>query len=131
MRELVEKFIAVRTKRRELDEQSNNLKLQENELKSQLLEKMQSLQQSSVSYDDLGKVIRTTKRHYEIRDKDLFARAILQSIVEAVQAGGTFYDGLLVQLRPSKDAVDFYLESHPNDTIGLENVETYDITIRS
>ena len=120
------------------------VKSKEEELKTQIIGIMQAQTVvTSVHYKGLAYVLKkrifltiflTDKKHLEIVDKELFSQTVLRSLVAAYQEGRPFLDGLLTQLRPSKESVYSYLENHPEidlATCGLREVAEPEIVFRS
>lgn len=110
------------------------MKSKEEELKAQIINIMQTQTMPSIHYKGLAHVVLTDKKHLEVVDKELFSQTVLRSLVVAYQEGRPFLDGLLTQLRPSKESVYSYLENHPEidlATCGLREVAEPEVAFRS
>ena len=135
LKDLVVQCKNLQEQRRELEAQAKEVKSKEEELKTQIIGIMQAQTVvTSVHYKGLAYVVLTDKKHLEIVDKELFSQTVLRSLVAAYQEGRPFLDGLLTQLRPSKESVYSYLENHPEidlATCGLREVAEPEIVFRS
>lgn len=65
----------------------------------------------SVRFDGLGRFVIKTNTQYSISDDNLFARALLQRMVDNGKAGRPFSDGLMLQRRPAKTVIEELLET--------------------
>lgn len=88
----------------------------------------------SAKFEGIGRVVLRQNRRYEIQDIELFARAMLQQMVDNANNGRRLSDGLMLQKRPAKTIIDELAanESWDVDTAfaqrGLSVAENMDIT---
>lgn len=111
VRSLAESYASLRAQREALDEQIKALKEQEEEAKARLINEMSAQQMPSVRFDGLGRFVIKTNTQYSISDDNLFARALLQRMVDNGKAGRPFSDGLMLQRRPAKTVIEELLET--------------------
>lgn len=132
LKNIVEKYKEVVAQRKELEEQAKKLKAEiEEPLKNTILQYMADHDVQSIHYPSVGRVVRTVKSHYEIKDKEQFALTILRALVAAGQDGRPLSDGMIVQYRVSKDVFTSYCEHSNNNNTGVELVERAELAIRS
>lgn len=133
LKELVIQVKNIQAQRKVLEAQAKELKTKEDELKEQIISYMTQQNMPSVHFKDLAQVVITKKQHLEVTNKELFTETVLRSLVTAYQERRPFVDGMLVQLRPSKEAVLAYLEHNPGIdfvTCGLRSVVEPELSFR-
>ena len=132
LKELVIEFKGIRESRLSLESQAKSLKQEEDRLKDEILQNMQETGVASVKFPEVGHVITTEKGHYEVRDKDKFAEAIMRSMVLAYKQNRSLVDGLIVQTRPSVEGLEVFLKETEQtpDAIGLVFVTKTELSIR-
>lgn len=132
LKNLVTEYKEVMTERKDLEKAAKDLKEgREAELKAMILQYMVENDMQSVHYPEVGRLVRSSKSHYEIFDKDAFARAMLQSLVEAGEQGRPLSDGFIAQFRPAKDMFESFLQDgHSIDTCGVSLVEAPELALR-
>ena len=104
---LISRYIDARRRRLELEAQAQEIAAgEERPLQEQILALMAADGVSSLKLDGIGRVVRRSKGHYEIRDTEKLARVMLKNMCVAVQNGRPITDAMLLQRRVSRDAVE-------------------------
>lgn len=111
VRQLAESYAKVRAEREAADAVAKDLRAQEDDLKAQLINEMSLQQMPSVKFNGLGRFVIKQSSQYTIDDIDLFARAMLQRMVDNGKAGRPFSDGLMLQKRPAKTVIEELMET--------------------
>ena len=130
---LVQEYKRVKELRLELDKQSKALKEgAEATLQQQILQLMMEEGVQSVNFSGVGRVVRTTKPHYEITDKSTFARAVLDSLIVAAREQRPLSEAMLAQFRVNKESLQAYIEATgvALDGCGLVLIEKPELSIR-
>lgn len=109
MTSLVEELIANRGQQKSLREQLDELKGQEEDLKRSILLCMEGAK--SINLEGLGRVTRTTKTYYSISNIEKLAVQMFKLMLENGQRGMPLSEGLLLQQRVSKSALDGIMDS--------------------
>ena len=109
LRNLVEELLALKAQISDLSDTLKDLKAQEESLKTSILYQMEG--SKSMNLDGLAKIVRKEKTHYEIRDREALARAILRLMVEQGQQGKPLSEALLLQQRVSSRVLEEHLEA--------------------
>ena len=109
MTSLVEELIANRGQQKSLREQLDELKGQEEDLKRSILLCMEGAK--SINLEGLGRVTRTTKTYYSISNIEKLAVQMFKLMLENGQRGRPLSEGLLLQQRVSKSALDGIMDS--------------------
>lgn len=131
---LVERFAELRAQREKLEAAAKEVKAAEDEAKARLISEMDVQKIPSAKFEGIGRVVLRQNRRYEIQDIELFARAMLQQMVDNAQNGRRLSDGLMLQKRPAKTIIDELAanENWDADTAfaarGLAVAENMDIT---
>ena len=131
--EMVKVYKEIKELRMKLEKAAKELKEgKEAEFQAAILQHMLENDVKSVKYEGIGQVIRTSKSHYEIKDKEAFARAIFNSMLEAAQGQRPLAEAMLAQMRVSKDLLEAYMEhaSVAAETCGVSLVEKPELSIR-
>lgn len=132
---LVEKYRRTRENRLNLERQAKELEQgEERFLKSQVLSIMNEQGFGSVNLktEDGGlRVVKRTQKVFFISDKELFARAVMSAMVKYAQTGKLMSEGLLTQMRVSREAVEqFAAETNAElSDLGVSFMETENIAI--
>lgn len=130
---LISRYAEVRRKRLELESQAKEIAVSEElPLQEQILALMAADGVSSLKLDGIGRVVRRSKGHYEIRDSEKLARAMLKNMCVAVQDGRPLTDAMLLQRRVSRDAVETLCEGREPaelEALGLAYVEKDELSI--
>ena len=135
LKQLVLQYKEVKELRLKLDKASRELKEgKESELQDRILQHMLESGVQSIHYPEIGRVIRTTKSHYEIVDKEKFAREALYSMLEADRDGRPVAEAMLAQFRVSKEAFESFIEHSGGGTkiedCGVSMVDKPELSIR-
>lgn len=109
LRSLVEELLALKGQISDLSDKLKDLKAQEESLKTSILYQMEG--SKSMNLDGLAKIVRKEKTHYEIRDREALAHAILRLMVEQGQQGKPLSEALLLQQRVSSRVLEEHLEA--------------------
>lgn len=109
MTSLVEELIANRGQQKSLREQLDELKGQEEDLKRSILLCMEGAK--SINLEGLGRITRTTKTYYSISNIEKLAVQMFKLMLENGQRGMPLSEGLLLQQRVSKSALDGIMDS--------------------
>ena len=109
MTSLVEELIANRGQQKSLREQLDELKGQEEDLKRSILLCMEGAK--SINLEGLGRVTRTTKTYYSISNIEKLTVQMFKLMLENGQRGMPLSEGLLLQQRVSKSALDGIMDS--------------------
>lgn len=110
---LAEALRANRAEQKSLRSQLDSLKAMEEDLKTSILNLMGPAK--TVNLDGVGRLTRTMKSRYEIRNIEALAYKMLELMVKNGRNGLPLSEGLLLQQRTSKTAIDEIL-----DTEGLD-----------
>lgn len=110
---LAEALRANRAEQKSLRSQLDSLKATEEDLKTSILNLMGPAK--TVNLDGVGRLTRTMKSRYEIRNIEALAYKMLELMVKNGRNGLPLSEGLLLQQRTSKTAIDEIL-----DTEGLD-----------
>ena len=133
LKNLVMEYRQVKELRMKLDKASKELKeTKEADLQEQILHLMMLQNVKSVHYPEIGHVVKVSKKHYEVTDKEAFARLVFTSMAEAVKNGTPLSEAMLTQFRVSKESLEGYLdhaEALP-EQYGVELVEKPELSIR-
>lgn len=106
---LVEELIANREQQKSLREQLDCLKAKEDELKKSILLCMEGAK--SINLEGLGRITRTTKSYYSINNIEKLALQMFKLMLENGKRGMPLSEGLLLQQRVSKSALDAIMDS--------------------
>lgn len=106
---LVEELIANRGQQKSLREQLDCLKAKEDELKKSILLCMEGAK--SINLEGLGRITRTTKSYYSINNIEKLALQMFKLMLENGKRGMPLSEGLLLQQRVSKSALDAIMDS--------------------
>lgn len=106
---LVEELIVNREQQKSLREQLDCLKAQEDELKKSILLCMEGAK--SINLEGLGRITRTTKSYYSINNVEKLAIQMFKLMLENGKRGMPLSEGLLLQQRVSKSALDAIMDS--------------------
>ena len=109
MMSLVEQLIQNRSQQKSLREQLEMLKSDEDSLRRSILLEMGAAK--SINLEGLGRITRTTKSYYSINNIEKLAILMLKLMVENGQKGMPISEGLLLQQRVSKSALDAIMEN--------------------
>lgn len=109
MTSLVEELLAIREQQKSLREQQEILKDKENELKRSILLCMEGAK--SINLEGIGRVTRTTKSYYSISNVEKLAVQMFRLMLENGQKGMPMSEGLLLQQRVSKSALDGIMDN--------------------
>lgn len=109
MTSLVEELIANRGQQKSLREQLDALKGEEEDLKRSILLCMEGAK--SINLEGLGRITRTTKTYYSIGNIEKLAVQMFKLMLENGQRGMPLSEGLLLQQRVSKTALDGIMDS--------------------
>lgn len=133
LKEMILQYREVQALRKSLEAKAKELKEQmEDSLKMAILQEMQDEGVQSVHYPEIGRVVRSTRTHYEIFDKEAFATAMLRSIVTAAQQKRPLSEAMLAQYRPGKEAFEDYLKlfNTTAEASGVRQVDQPELSIR-
>lgn len=134
LKELVLEYRKVKELRLKLDKASKELKEgKESELQDRILQHMLEAGVQSIHYPEIGRIIRTTKSHYEIVDKEKFAREALYNMLEADRDGRPVAEAMLTQFRVGKESFESFLEHSGGTKIedcGVSVVDKPELSIR-
>ena len=133
LKDQILKYREIQNVRRALEEKAKELKEQlEAPLKLQILQTMHDEGMQSLHFPEVGRVISSTRSHYEIVDKEAFALAMLRSITTAAQEGRPLSEAMLAQNRPSKEIFEDYLQHMgvAAESCGVRKVEQPELYIR-
>lgn len=133
VRPLAESYAQIRAQREALEAQAKDLREKEDALKAQLITEMSLQGMPSMRLDGLGRFVVKQNTQYTIENIDLFARALLQRMVDNGKAGRPFSDGLMLQKRPAKTVIEElmetgYMSSADLAGMGLAQNEKLDLT---
>lgn len=103
---LAQRYAEIRAKREQLDAAVRELKAAEDEAKARLISEMDVQKIPSARFDGIGRVVLRQTTRFEISDIDLFARAMLQQMVDNAKNGRRLSDGLMLQRRPAKTVIE-------------------------
>lgn len=103
---LVQRYAELRAKREQLEAAAKELKKAEDEAKARVISEMSVQKIPSAKFEGIGRVVLRATKRYEITDIELFARAMLQQMVDNAHAGRKLSDGLMLQRRPAKTVLD-------------------------
>ena len=119
-------------RRKALDTQAKEIKEgEEAQLRDQILQYMLENDMQSVHFPDIGRVVRTSKAHYEIFDKEKFAYAMLSSLVLAGKEGRPLSDGFIAQFRPGREIFEAFINTgQAMDACGVAQVDKPELAIR-
>lgn len=109
MTSLVGQLIQNRSQQKSLREQLDILKGEEDELRRSILLAMGSAK--SINLEGLGRITRTTKSYYSISNIEKLAIQMFKLMVENGQKGMPLSEGLLLQQRVSKSALDGIMDN--------------------
>ena len=103
---LVQRYAELRAQREKLEAAAKEIKAAEDAAKARLISEMDVQKIPSARFDGIGRVVLRPTKRYEISDIELFARAMLQQMVDNAQNGRRLSDGLMLQKRPAKTIID-------------------------
>lgn len=103
---LVERYAELRAQREKLEAAAKEIKAAEDEAKTRLISEMDVQKIPSAKFEGIGRVVLRQNKRYEISDIELFAKAMLQRMVDNAQNGRRLSDGLMLQKRPAKTIID-------------------------
>ena len=130
---LVERYAELRAQREKLEAAAKEIRAAEDEAKARLISEMDVQKIPSAKFDGIGRGVLRQNKRYEIADIELFARAMLQRMVDNAKSGKGLSDGLMLQRRPAKTVIEELSEAYSwTDkelaAQGLSSVENMDIT---
>lgn len=129
--ELVTEYNQLRTERRMLEAKAAEIKMgRELELQSQILTLMAEAGFKTVKLDGVGTITTVEKDHYEIADQEVVARTLFKSMMKAAQEGRPFSDGIFLQMRLSKAAVEELGIGTDEKKDGIRKASKPDLSIR-
>lgn len=107
IRELIEKYVAARAKRLELEAQAREIAQgEEADLQRMILALMAADGISSLKFAGLGRVVRRNKGHYEIADIEKVSLVMLKEMAKAYREGRPLADALILQRRISRENLE-------------------------
>lgn len=110
---LAEALTANRAEQKSLRSQLDCLKATEEELKTSILNLMGPAK--TVNLDGVGRLTKTSKSRYEIRNIESLAYKMLELMVHNGRNGLPLSEGLLLQQRVSKTAIDEIIDAEGLD----------------
>lgn len=110
LQQLVAQLVETRAVRKAADDVVKRYKEAEKEITEAVMLEMSAQGIASANIDGIARVAIADKPHYEITDVEAFALYCLKKMVASFQNGGPLSDGILLQRRISREA----LESHNN-----------------
>lgn len=132
MLERAKRLQELRTTRAKLEAAAKELKAEEVRIQESILQTMFEDGIQSVHYPEIGRLVRVNKTHYEIFDKEAFAKGILMSLTSAKAAGRPLAESALAQMRVSRESLEAYLGDTPEfaQTIGVRQVDKPELSFR-
>lgn len=132
LQELAGQYKEIRQLRAKLEGKAKELKEQEQEIQSAILQRMLEDNIQSIHYPGVGRLVRVTKSHYEITDKEAFAAAMLSSLSQAKEQGRPLAECALAQMRVSRESLEAFLEAYPSfkEQCGAIQVEKPELSLR-
>ena len=132
LQEMAHRYKELRSLRAKLEEKAKELKAQEQALQGDILQHMLEKNIQSVHYPGVGRLVRVTKSHYEITDKEAFAAAMLSSLSQAKAQGRPLAECALAQMRVSRESLEAFLEAFPayKEQCGAIQVEKPELSLR-
>lgn len=110
---LVSELVDLRTRITGLNNELKELKSREDDLKRSILLEMGGAK--SIHLEGVGRIVRKEKVHYEIRNQEALAVAILRRMIEQGQKGQPLSEALLLQQRVSSRLLEDTM-----DAMGLD-----------
>lgn len=107
---LVAQFVAAREEVKQIESQAKSAKERVKDLTEAIKLEMSSQGLASANLDGIARVVISDKPHYEIADPEAFALYSLEKMVSSFRRGGMLSDGILLQRKISREAI----ESHNN-----------------
>lgn len=109
MATLVEQLMQNKSQQKSLREQLDILKNEEETLRRSILLAMGAAK--SINLEGLGRITRTTKSYYSINNVEKLALQMFKLMLENGKRGMPLSEGLLLQQRVSKSALDAIMDS--------------------
>lgn len=109
MATLVEQLMQNKSQQKSLREQLDILKNEEESLRRSILLAMGAAK--SINLEGLGRITRTTKSYYSINNVEKLALQMFKLMLENGKRGMPLSEGLLLQQRVSKSALDAIMDS--------------------
>lgn len=109
MATLVEQLMQNKSQQKSLREQLDILKNEEDALRRSILLAMGAAK--SINLEGLGRITRTTKSYYSINNVEKLALQMFKLMLENGKRGMPLSEGLLLQQRVSKSALDAIMDS--------------------
>ena len=109
MATLVEQLMQNKSQQKSLREQLDILKNEEEALRRSILLAMGAAK--SINLEGLGRITRTTKSYYSINNVEKLALQMFKLMLENGKRGMPLSEGLLLQQRVSKSALDAIMDS--------------------
>ena len=109
MATLVEQLMQNKSQQKSLREQLDILKNEEEALRRSILLAMGAAK--SINLEGLGRITRTTKSYYSISNVEKLALQMFKLMLENGKRGMPLSEGLLLQQRVSKSALDAIMDS--------------------
>lgn len=133
LRDIIERFVAVRDERRALERQAEELRRgEESELKNRIIMKMHEQGMKTINFDSLGRVTSKARVAYAVYDHEKLAKFLLRSLLLAHKEGRALADGLFLQSRVRADVLNAMIEAGEiadiNDA-GISTIETPEISV--
>lgn len=132
LKEMVEEYADLRTKRMELEKQAEEIKKgRESELKNLILLEMSSAGLKTANFEGLGRITSRNKSYYEVQDPEKLAYALLAAMVGAGNEGRPLSDALFLQRRVSSEVFETLLESSnaPMEQYGIAQVTRQELSL--
>ena len=131
-KDLIIRYKAAREVRMQLEAKAKEMKEKlEDALKNQILQLMLEEGLSSFKVEGLAQVVKSSKSHYEITDKEAFARTVFETLKAAEAEQRPLSDALVTQYRVSKDVFsDLYPDVEDLSNFGVTLVEKPELLIR-
>lgn len=111
IKNLVIQYKELAEQKKKLEEELKKYEERLDDIKDKILTHMQEHALTSLRFKDVGQVVASTRDHYEIRDRALFAKAVLAAMIDGYNAGRPLDDALIAQTRVSKESLQIYLDS--------------------
>jgi nucleoside diphosphate kinase len=125
LKELAQKYVALRDKRKEREAVIVKMKTVEEQLIGMIANQMKASGMKTAKFDDLGSFTAGSRDHVEIRDKEKMARFILGRAAKMLKEGLPVADAMSIyqQRAAIRTVVDLMAQGVDITAMGVEIVE--------
>lgn len=136
LNDMVREYITLRAERLALEKKAKDIKDgREAELRNSILMELAAQGMKSAHLEGVARVTSKASTHYEIVDLELLAQVMFKRMIDNLKEGRSLSDALMLQSRPSREALETFMEDAGGITeqamqaLGVKLVERPDLSV--